>query len=77
MKLIPEWRQAWKLKSIQWSVIGLVLTGVVEFLNSIWYSLPPAIIDKIPHSSTISMAMFVVVIIMRLVKQKDTPDGSK
>lgn len=81
MKLIPEWRQAWKLKTVRWSAFSILLTGAVDYLNSIWYSLPPEIVNKIPHSSTVSIVMFMVVMFMRLVKQnnikKEPDDGSK
>uniref|UniRef100_A0AAU6VZQ2 Holin n=1 Tax=Pseudomonas phage Arace01 TaxID=3138526 RepID=A0AAU6VZQ2_9VIRU len=73
VRLIDNWKSAWKLASVQLSALGLVLTWLVDFLNSIWYSLPPNIVEKIPHASHISMVMFVVVMIVRLVKQKKEP----
>ena len=77
VKIIPEWKKAWKLLSVQMSAVGIVLTYAVDYLNSIWYSLPPEIVQKIPHSSHISMAIFALVIVVRLIKQKEKPDGSQ
>ena len=77
VRLIDNWKKAWKLASVQWSALGIVLTYAVDYLNSIWYSLPPEIVQKIPHSSHISMAIFALVIVVRLIKQKEKPDGSQ
>ena len=78
VKIIPEWKKAWKLLSVQMSALGIVVSIAVEYLNSIWYSLPPSIIDKIPHSSTVSLAFLVLTLVVRLIKQKRKPaDGSE
>lgn len=77
VRLIDNWKKAWKLASVQWSAVGIVLTCVVEYLNSIWYSLPPQVVEKIPHSSYISIAIFVCVMIGRILKKKEQPDGSQ
>lgn len=78
LKIIPEWKKAWKLLSVQMSALGIVVTVVVEYLNSIWYSLPPSLLEKIPHSSTVSLAFLVLTLVVRLIKQKRKPvDGTE
>ena len=78
IKIIPEWRKAWKLLSVQMSALGIVVTFAVDYLNSIWYSLPQNILDKIPHSSSVSLAFLVLTLVVRLIKQKRKPlDGSE
>jgi hypothetical protein len=76
-KLIEDWKRAWKLLSVQLNTLGIVLTIVVEFLNSIWYSLPPHVVEKIPNSSTVALVFFVLSIVGRLLKQRKSEDGSK
>lgn len=74
MKLIPEWKRAWKFASVQWSVVGILCT-LVEIANQTWSALPPAIAAKIPNSSQIALALFILVLVGRLIKFKEKPDG--
>jgi len=74
MKLIPGWRDAWKLWSVQINAIALFLMGVVEFLNYGFVSMPPALLDKLPHAQTIATVCFVLSMIARLIKQDKKTD---
>jgi len=56
IKLIPEWRKAWKYFSVIFSFVGVVVSGVIEFYGA-----------EIP--SSIYSLLFVVVLIGRLVQQ--------
>lgn len=78
VKIIPEWKKAWKLLSVQMSALGIVASIAVEYLNSIWYSLPPNVIDKIPHASSVSLGFLVLTLVVRFIKQKRKPvDGGE
>lgn len=74
MKLIPGWKRAWKFASVQWSVVG-ILCSTVEIASQTWQSLPPSIAEKIPNSSQIALTLFILVLVGRLIKFKDKPDG--
>lgn len=75
LKLIPEWKRAWKFASIRWNLLGILAMGVIEFLNQIWQSLPPEVRDNLPHASKIAMALFVLSIIGRMLKKVEVTDG--
>ncbi|MNO13165.1 hypothetical protein D3C76_27930 [compost metagenome] len=77
LKLIPEWKRAWKFASIRWNLLGVLAMGVVEFLNQTWQSLPPDVRDHLPHASKIAMALFVLSIIGRMFKKKGVTDGDQ
>ena len=74
MKLIPDWKRAWKFASVQWSVVG-ILCSVVEIASQTWSALPPSIAANIPNSPQISLALFILVLVGRLTKFKEKPDG--
>ncbi|QEM41180.1 holin [Pseudomonas phage Zuri] len=75
LKLIPEWKRAWKFASIRWNLLGVLAMGVIEFLNQTWQTLPPDIRDNLPHASKIAMVLFVLSIIGRMFKKKEATDG--
>ena len=75
MKLIPDWKKAWKLPSVQGSVIGLLVMGFVEVVRETWLSLPPYILDQIPHSNRIGFALFLLVLILRITTSRKKDDG--
>lgn len=75
VRVIPEWKKAWKLISVQMSSLGIVLTVVTEILNNVWYSLPPQLVAKIPHSTTVALVFLVLSLIGRFIKQKEKPCG--
>jgi hypothetical protein len=66
MKLIPDWKKAWRFASMRWSALGIVLMGILEAFYQGWLQLPPAIADRLPHTSTISIILFVLVMVGRL-----------
>lgn len=76
MKLIPDWKRACKFASVQWSVVGILCT-TVEIANQTWQSLPPYIANQIPNSSHIALALFILVLVGRLIKFREKPDGDQ
>lgn len=67
--LIPNWKYAWKLGSIQWSLVGVFAMSFGESLYQGWVILPKEITSRMPNSSTIGLILFVIVIIARLFKK--------
>lgn len=64
MKLIPEFRKAWRMFSIQAQAIALALLGA-------WQAMPQALQDKIPPAVVFGVAMVLLVagIVGRLIYQ--------
>ena len=77
LKLIDDWKKAWKFASVQINVLGLCLMGVVEVLNQGWQVLPPDVQARIPHSTSIALVLFALGVIGRMVKLKGKDDGSE
>lgn len=71
VSLVPDWRLAWKWASIRINALGLLLMGVAEILSQSWVSLPPALQQKIPHASSIAMALFALGMIGRILKKDE------
>jgi len=70
MKLIDDWKQAWKFISVQLAA----LTVVAQQLYTQFPQFQAYIPDKVFHNS---MSVFVALIIVgRLIKQ-DSPDAPK
>ena len=73
-RLVAGWRSAWKLWSVQLNALGLALVGVAELLQQGIVSLPPALLDKLPHMSTIATVCFVLGLVARLIRQDKKAD---
>jgi N-acetylmuramoyl-L-alanine amidase len=76
MKLIEDWKQAWKLKSVQVGAISAVFYAMIllseQFLN-IWNVVPQELKNKIPENIAEWVGMFVGVamVLARLKKQPE------
>lgn len=66
MKLIPNWKMSWRFASMRWSALGIIIMGFLEAVYQGWLQLPPALADRLPHTSTISIILFVLVMAGRL-----------
>lgn len=64
MKLIPEWRKAWRMLSVQAMALAAVIQGA-------WVALPPDLIAQVPQeiSRGVTLALLALGIAGRLVKQ--------
>lgn len=67
IKIIPNWKQAWKFASVQWGMVGLVLMSVLEATNQLWFNLPEHIQNSVPYAGYIPAALFALSIIGRLL----------
>jgi len=76
MKLIDNWKQAWKLKSVQVGALSAFFYGLIlfseQFLN-IWNVIPQELKNKIPENAAEWIGMFVGVamVLARLKKQPE------
>ena len=76
MKLIDNWKQAWKLKSVQVGAISAFFYALIlfseQFLN-VWAVIPQELKNKIPENIAEWLGMFVGVamVLARLKKQPE------
>ncbi|WP_347473855.1 N-acetylmuramoyl-L-alanine amidase [Acinetobacter thermotolerans] len=76
MKLIEDWKQAWKLKSVQVGAISAFFYGLIlfseQFLN-VWNIIPQELKNKIPENAAewIGMLVGVAMVLARLKKQPE------
>ena len=78
--LIDEWKSAWRYGSVQINAVGVFLMGLIEFLAPTWNAMPSELGDRIPYSTTISMVLFALGIVVRILKvevraKKDDADN--
>lgn len=73
IRVIDNWKKAWKFASVQINVIGLLCMSV-DFLGQTWNSLPPYLHERIPNASTIALVLFALGIIGRLLKLGEKSD---
>jgi N-acetylmuramoyl-L-alanine amidase len=76
MKLIDDWKQAWKLKSVQVGAASAFFYGLILFSEQfvgVWNLIPQELKNKIPGSIGEWMGMFVGVamVLARLKKQPE------
>lgn len=74
MKFIPNWKQAWKFTSVQFSFIGILLF-LLDIVQQTYYLLPPSVLNDLPHASTIGVLICGATLVARFIKQKDSKDG--
>ena len=76
MKLIENWKQAWKLKSVQVGAISAFFYALIlfseQFLN-IWNVIPQELKNKIPENIAewVGMLVGVAMVLARLKKQPE------
>jgi N-acetylmuramoyl-L-alanine amidase len=76
MKLIDNWKQAWKLKSVQVGAVSAFFYALIllsEQFLSVWNLIPQELKNKIPESIGEWVGMFVGVamVLARLKKQPE------
>ena len=64
MKLIPEWRKAWRMVSVQ----AMALAATIQ---AAWIALPPDMIAQVPQDIArgVTLALLGLGVVGRLVKQ--------
>lgn len=74
LKLIEEWRHAWKWASVRISAVGALLMAAAEIAGQTWAGLPEDVRASIPHADTIALVLFVIIPIARVLT-KEKKDG--
>ncbi|QGM27274.1 N-acetylmuramoyl-L-alanine amidase [Acinetobacter towneri] len=80
MKLIDNWKQAWKLKSVQVGALSAFFYALILFSEqflSVWEVVPQELKNKIPENVAEWVGMFVGVamVLARLKKQPELHTG--
>ena len=80
MKLIDNWKQAWKLKSVQVGALSAFFYALILFSEqflSVWEVIPQELKNKIPENVAEWVGMFVGVamVLARLKKQPELHTG--
>ena len=76
MKLIDNWKQAWKLKSVQVGALSAFFYALIlfseQFLN-IWVLIPQELKNKIPENIAewVGVLVGVTMVLARLKKQPE------
>ena len=65
MKLIPEWRKAWRMVPVQAMALAATIQGA-------WMAIPPDLLQQVPSEIVrgVTLTLLVLGIIGRLVKQE-------
>ena len=82
MKLIDNWKQAWKLKSVQVGALSAFFYALILFSEqflSVWEVIPQELKNKIPENVAEWVGIFVGVamVLARLKKQPELHDVNK
>ena len=75
VELVPNWKKSWKWASVQISTVGLILFSAVDIIQPMLTGLPRHILEDIPHGSSITIALFALNIVGRLVRFKPKDDS--
>lgn len=75
VELVPNWKKSWKWASVQISTFGLILFSAVDIIQPMLTGLPCHILEDIPHGSSITIALFALNIIGRLIRFKPKVDS--
>lgn len=82
MKLIEDWKQAWKLKSVQVGALSAIFYALILFADQfvqIWHVIPPDLKNHIPEQWKEYVGCFVGVamILARLKKQPELHEANR
>lgn len=75
VELVPNWKKSWKWASVQISTVGLILFSAVDIIQPMLTGLPRHILEDIPHGSSITIALFALNIVGRLVRFRPKEDS--
>lgn len=72
MRIIPEWRRAWRMISVQCMTVALAMQAA-------WAAVPADLRDTVPPSAAtiITVVLLTAGIIGRLVQQPKVKEGAK
>ena len=76
VKLIPEWKEAWKYASVRFQAAGIFVMAVAQFMGEAWNGLPAGLQQKLPHASTIALILFGLGLIGRVLIKTDAAESA-
>lgn len=68
MKLISNWRSAWKFASVLMSGLGIVITMGLETLTGVWVAMPADLRAHLPEPVYIAVGFMVLSILGRVIQ---------
>lgn len=71
MKLISDWKKAWKFPSVWLTALGIVLSSAVEIISTAWKMLPPHLAAKLPGSTSVAIVFMGLALIGRILSFGD------
>lgn len=81
MKLVEEWRQAWRWWSVQLNILGsalfAALLGFPDVAQQLWFALPDELKAQLPHNVAFYVPLLILAAanIARICKQGGRGDG--
>jgi hypothetical protein len=74
VKLIPQWRSAWKMSSVQLAILGAVLNAAAVAWSVFQGAVDPLIFAGVNMVLSIAVAVSRVVL-QPSIRTEETPDG--
>lgn len=68
MKLISDWKSAWKYASVFTSGLGIVITLILETLTETWMFIPTDTKARFPEPGYIAIGFMVLSILGRVIQ---------
>lgn len=81
MKLIDDWKKAWRFSSVRLGALGTAITStLVAFPDAAlaaWNLLPPVMQQAFPdrYMPLVGVAVFAMALLARLIRQDSLRDG--
>lgn len=75
VELVPNWKKSWKWASIQINTVGIIFFSAIDVLQPLFSGLPEHILERIPHGSGITIGLFALNIVGRLIRLKPKEDN--
>lgn len=70
MKLIDDWKKAWRFWSVRLSAAGVALLSFPDMFTLVWNQVPADLRAALPYSKEIALALIVASLVARIVKQE-------
>lgn len=81
MRLLPDWRQAWRWWSVRVSALGALLAAIAllapDVVGAVWAALPPELLAKLPRNvaMAVPLGLELATIVARITRQRKSTDG--
>lgn len=81
MRLLPNWRQAWRWWSVRVSALGALLAAIAllapDVVGAVWSALPPDLVAQLPRNvaMAVPLGLELATILARITRQRTSTDG--